>query len=272
MKVAVCRLGDKDFDKNVLDSLINTGFVVLTHHGIDFELIKKCQQDWRKFFKSQQVYKNLFINGNDSNMGYKGVGSETAVGAKTADLKEFFHYKPGAEIPESVELSTEALFVKLDFLGMEILNILDMASGTNYRNDCMGSSRTILRTLYYPSLAKVDRQEGSVRAAAHEDINHITLLVAASAPGLQVMDNRGNWYDVPHEENSIVVNAGDMLKLASNGLYKSTTHRVVNPPDETSDRISMPLFIHPRSDVELIPGYTAGQFLNERISEIYGKK
>jgi isopenicillin N synthase-like dioxygenase len=96
--------------------------------------------------------------------------------------------------------------------------------------------------------------------------------VAASAPGLQVMDLRGRWHDVPHEENSIAVNIGDMLQLASDGLFKSTTHRVINPSDDTSDRISMPLFIHPHAMTPLAPGITAGQFLQERINEIYGKK
>ena len=272
MKVAICNLQSEGFEETLLKSLINTGFAVVTQHGIDFELIKESQYFWSKFFKKPQVFKNLFINGNDSNMGYKAVGSETAVGAKTADLKEFFHYKPGYEIPISLEDINYELFTQLSDVGMKILEVLDKANGTTYRNDCYGSSNTLLRTLYYPALDKVDRQEGSVRAAAHEDINHITLLVAASAPGLQVQDNQGKWYDVPHEENSIVVNIGDMLKLASNGLYKSTTHRVVNPPDNTSDRISMPLFIHPHAHVTLAPGYTAGQFLADRLNAIYGAK
>jgi isopenicillin N synthase-like dioxygenase len=85
------------------------------------------------------------------------------------------------------------------------------------------------------------------------------------------LDAKGVWHDVPHEENSIVVNIGDMLQLASNGLYRSTTHRVINPTDSRSDRISMPMFIHPHSDTLLADGFTAGQFLAERIAEIYGK-
>ena len=272
MKVAICDLQSENFQEVLLKSLVNTGFAVLTHHVVDFELIKKNQQEWRKFFKREQVYKNLFINGNDSNMGYKGMGTETAVGAKVADIKEFFHYKPTEEIPEALEDVTATLFFQLEDLGMKILAVIDKATGSNYRSDCEGSSKTLFRALYYPALAKADHQEGAVRAAAHEDINHITLLVAASAPGLEVQDNQGKWHAVPHEENSIVVNVGDMLKLASKGLYKSTTHRVVNPSDDNTDRISMPLFIHPRSNVLLAPGYTAGQFLKERIDQIYGKK
>jgi isopenicillin N synthase-like dioxygenase len=278
MKVAICDLQSADFEQTLLKSLVNTGFAVLTHHGIDFELIKDAQQEWRKFFKRERLYKNLFVNGNDSNMGYKGMGTETAVGAKVADLKEFFHYKLGEEIPENAEGPTEKLFVQLESLGMQILDVLDKTNGTTYRNDCYNSTKTLFRALYYPPLSAdgsnvaSDIKEGAVRAAAHEDINHITMLVAASAPGLQVQDNKGNWYDVPHEENSVVVNIGDMLKLASNGLYRSTTHRVINPTDIKSDRVSMPLFIHPHSHVRLAHGITAGQFLNERITQIYGKK
>src|SRR5690606_8271472 len=108
-----------------------------------------------------------------------------------------------------------------------------------------------------------------VRSAAHEDINHITVLVAASAPGLQVLDKEGKWHNVPHEENSIVVNIGDMLQLASGGRYRSTTHRVVNMP---GDRISIPMFVHPNAKTVLAPGKTAAQFLAERIAQIHGAK
>jgi isopenicillin N synthase-like dioxygenase len=273
MKVAICDLKSENYQKTLLKSLVNTGFAVLTQHGIDFDLIKQCQTEWRKFFKREQLYKNLFINGNDSNMGYKGLGMEKAVGASKADLKEFFHYKPGEEIPEGLSVPTYALFRRLEVLGLDVLKILDEASGnTTYELDCRESPKTLFRALYYPAMNKTGYEEGAVRAAAHEDINHITMLVAATAPGLQVQDNQGKWHDVPHEENSVVVNIGDMLKLASNGLYKSTTHRVVNPDDDTTDRVSMPLFIHPWSHVKLAQGLTAGQFLNDRLNTIYGKK
>lgn len=272
MKVAIANLKAADFDKTLLNSVINTGFVVLTHHDINYGLIKECQDEWRKFFKREQKYKDLFVNGNDSNMGYKGMGTETAVGAKTADLKEFFHWKLGADIPLNLDGMMAELFYDLENIALDILGVIDQVGDTSHRSDCQGSTKTLFRTLYYPALDKTNIKEGAVRAAAHEDINHITMLVAASAPGLEVMDLNGKWHAVPHEENSITCNIGDMLQLASKGLYKSTTHRVVNPKDETSDRISMPLFVHPHGNVELAPGYTAGQFLNERIEKIYGKK
>lgn len=272
MKVGVCNVKSADFEKELLKSVINTGFVVITHHDIDPILIKDVQQEWRTFFKREKIFKNLFVNGNNTNMGYKGLGTETAVGAKVADLKEFFHWRPGEEVPSDVRVGTALMFNKLQELGMKILSVLEKQTSSNYVFECNDSPNTILRTLYYPALKTFGGPSEGVRAAAHEDINHITLLVAATAPGLQVKDLKGNWYDVPHEDNSIIVNIGDMLALQSNGLYKSTTHRVVNPSDDASDRISMPLFIHPYGSVELVPGYTAGQFLKERIDLIYGKK
>lgn len=274
MKVAVCNLESNDFEQKLLTSVKNTGFAVLTHHGISHSLIKESQQAWREFFLQDQRFKRLYVNGNDSNMGYKGIGTETAVGAKIADIKEFFHWKPGYEIPSKAHDATEFLFFQLNNLGMKILEILEREAGANYVQECKDSSSTLFRSLYYPALQQHSKQaeSGAVRAAAHEDINHITLLVAASAPGLQVQDLAGKWHDVPYEENSIAVNIGDMLQLASDGLFKSTTHRVVNPSDSVSDRVSLPLFIHPHSHVMLAPGVTAGQFLNERIAEIYGKK
>lgn len=277
MKVEVCNLRSLNFEKTLLNSIINTGFVVITHHGIDFELIKDTQQSWREFFKKTQAFKNMFVNQIDSNMGYKSFGTETAVGSNIADLKEFFHWKPDQQIPDFACGWTARLFYQLNDVGGQILSVLGDRAGKNYRSECENSNNTILRTLYYPALSDIYRdhthvEKGAVRAAAHEDINHITLLVAASAPGLQVLDRNGEWHNVPHEENSIVVNIGDMLQLESGGLYKSTTHRVINPTDNDSDRISMPLFIHPHSDTMLAPGITAGQYLAERIEQIYKKK
>jgi isopenicillin N synthase-like dioxygenase len=274
MKVGVCNIKSDSFEQDLLKSVINTGFAVITHHDIDIALIKDLQDKWRAFYKREEFYKNLFINGNNPNMGYKGVGTETAVGAKVADLKEFFHWRPGEELPYNVFAGTVKMFFQLESLGMQILSVLEKQTHSNYVWDCNESSNTILRVLYYPALKNlsVTDSEGAVRAAAHEDINHVTLLVAASSPGLQVQDRKGNWYDVPHEENAITVNIGDMLQLQSNGLFKSTTHRVVNPSDSESDRISMPLFIHPHAHTTLSPGYTAGKFLKERIDQIYGKK
>jgi isopenicillin N synthase-like dioxygenase len=265
MNVKVCNFRSNEFASDFKNSVRDTGFAVVTHHGIDHELIKRSQHTWRQFFLSEQEYKNEYASQEDGNQGYKGMKTEKAVGAKVADLKEFYHWRPGKTLPPQQFVETNKLFSQLEDVGLQLLDVLD------WKACCDGSDNTILRTLYYPALKDCTVEPGSVRAAAHEDINFITLLVAASAPGLQVLDAKGVWHDVPHEENSIVVNIGDMLQLASNGLYRSTTHRVINPTDSRSDRISMPMFIHPHSDTLLADGFTAGQFLAERIAEIYGK-
>lgn len=271
MNVKVCNLRSNDFNSDFRKSVIETGFAVITHHGIDQGLIREMQQAWRMFFLSDSQNKQSFVNPSDGNMGYKGFKTEKAVGAAKADLKEFFHWQPGSKvIPDEVYSLTQQMYFQLDDIAMQMLKVLDTSDGTRYASDCEGSNNTILRTLYYPAM-DFSAEPGSVRAAAHEDINHITLLVAASAPGLQVMDTARNWHDVPHEENSIAVNIGDMLQMASKGLYKSTTHRVINPDDSRSDRISMPLFVHPHSETILKQGVTAQQYLNERLAQIYQK-
>lgn len=264
MNVKVCNLRSNDFAHDFKNSVIDTGFAVVTHHGIDQGFIREAQQAWRLFFLNSRAYKDAWRNDADGNMGYKGFKTEKAVGAAKADLKEFYHWKPGKGLPTEVTALTMHMFAQLEDIGMQILGTMD----SQYQKYCQSSDNTILRTLYYPAM-DFAAEPGSVRAAAHEDINFITLLIAASAAGLQVKDKKGNWHDVPHEENSIVVNIGDMLQLASRGLYKSTTHRVVNPSESSSDRISMPLFVHPHSNTLLSDGFTAGQFLAQRIAEIY---
>lgn len=274
MKVKVCDLKSDEFNLDFIDSVLETGFAVLINHGISYELIKENQKQWKEFFLANQDAKNQWINKENSNMGYKGLKTETAVGSAKADLKEFYHWKPGQAIPKLILNDTQKLFSQLGNLSNKLLTTIDRYQDlnyghTNYAKSCEESDNTILRTIYYPAM-DFDIESGAVRSAAHEDINFITLLVAASAPGLQVLDKNGAWHDVPHEENSITLNIGDMLQLASGGRYKSTTHRVVNPENNIEDRLSMPFFVHPHSDVHLTPNKTAGQFLKERIAEIYG--
>ena len=130
-----------------------------------------------------------------------------------------------------------------------------------------GSDHNLLRILDYPPLG--DGVEPEKFAAAHEDINLITLLVTGSEPGLQAKDSDGNWHDVPCQSGYITINAGDMLMKATDGHYPSTPHRVVNPPkQENRSRYSMPLFVHPRPEVRLNAAQTAGEYLDERLREI----
>jgi isopenicillin N synthase-like dioxygenase len=131
------------------------------------------------------------------------------------------------------------------------------------------TQQTLFRVLHYPPL-KGKIEKGAVRSAPHEDINLITLLPAATETGLEVQDVKGNWHQVSTEPGTIVVNAGDMLQEASEGYYKSTTHRVVNPKGEAAlkSRYSAPLFVHPRPEVVLSPRYTAATYLDQRLKEI----
>jgi isopenicillin N synthase-like dioxygenase len=131
------------------------------------------------------------------------------------------------------------------------------------------STNTLFRVLHYPPLDATVEKE-AVRAAPHEDINLITLLPAATAPGLQVLDRQGQWHDVSCDPGSIVVNVGDMLQMCTEEYYRSTTHRVVNPANENENtsRYSMPLFLHPRKDVKLSPTITALEYLQQRLREI----
>lgn len=270
MEVKVVNFRSNSVEQDLLDSVQNTGFVVLTHHGIDEGLIREGQESWREFFLSDTEWKRSWANPDHPVFGYFGMKTEKAVGAKVADLKEFFHWAPGQQIPDFAANPTSMLYAQLSDVAMQVLGILEKRTDRkDYRESCEDSDNTILRSLYYPAL-DFSQEPEAVRAAAHEDINHITLLVAATSAGLEVKDAQGNWYAVPHEENSVVINIGDMLQLASGGFYRSTTHRVVNPDSSRSDRISMPLFVHPKSSTLLAPGRTAQEYLNERLAQIHG--
>lgn len=273
MNVQVCDMQSENFAKELMQSLQNTGFAVLTNHGIPFELIRRNQDLWRQFFKSPDSVKDWYVNVEDGNLGYKKIGSETAVGSKVPDVKAFFHYQPYSDIPPYLIEDVVDMYYDLENVGFQILSILDDQKYVNwsFKEACQGSNNTILRALYYPPMSEVDYVPGAVRAAAHEDINFITLLVAATSSGLEVKDAQGNWHAVPHEDNSIVVNVSDMMQLATGGRLKSTTHRVVNPANANVDRISLPLFLHPHSEVMLTPEVKAQDYLNERIAQIYAK-
>jgi isopenicillin N synthase-like dioxygenase len=208
----------------------------------------------------------------------------------------------------------EELYQQLDALGGLLLEAcaLHVGEAPDTFRSMTTDSDTIIRVIYYPPLAaeglgtssearpgaspRSRRQvassaansaqassPGSVRSAAHEDINLITLLSGATSEGLELLRRDGSWLPVHTAFDTIVVDAGDMLQNVTNGLYKSTTHRVVNPPDATSDRYSMPCFIHPRKDADLTPlascvartggtpcypAITAGAYLDQRLREI----
>lgn len=277
MNIQTINLLNPDSGKKLVQSLKETGFAVITNHDIDSDILNGAYSEWKDFFASEDKFKFQF---NDQS-GYFPFRSENAKGSSVKDLKEFFHlFNPFVKIPSNDEfdyVGTMSVAYQLMFLGYELLGMLDnelpvevtSKFSQRLRNMAEGAPGTLFRVLHYPPL-NGDAEPGAVRAAAHEDINLITLLPAATQPGLEVKDSEGNWHAVECDPGSIVINAGDMLQEATGGYLKSTTHRVVNPTDgsEKNSRYSMPLFIHPHGTVRLSDKYTAQEYLDERLREI----
>ena len=256
-------------------SFQNTGFAVMENHGISFELIDKVYDEWKQFFNSKDKYDYKF--NTDTQDGFFPFRSESAKDNPIKDLKEFFHVYPNSNLPNYLSSNTRSLYTQLTNLGNMLLGWLDELTPENIQelfseslfNMVKGSNKNLLRVLHYPPIEeKVEK--GAIRAAAHEDINLITLLVSGSQPGLEAMDKDGKWHKVPVDKGMITVNVGDMLQMASGGYFPSTSHRVVNPESSTQNvsRFSLPMFMHPRNEVILKPGTTAHDYLQERLKEI----
>ena len=256
-------------------SLKETGFGVLTHHPIPIDLVMKVYSEWEIFFHSQSKIDYLYDPVKQD--GFFPFQTENAKGYSTKDLKEFYHVYPWGKIPPEISSSTIELYDSLVNLTSTLLTWIQDNTPDNIKDlfsvplpKMIKNSRTnLLRILHYPPLNGKE-ELGAIRGAAHDDINLITLLVAGTQPGLQVQDTKNNWHDVPCDPGAIVINSGDMLQMASNGYYPSTTHRVTNPGKDIKNmsRYSMPLFLHPRDDIRLSERYTAGSYLNERLKEI----
>ena len=255
-------------------SLHETGFAVLANHTITAAKIDTIYARWASFFASDE--KQDYLRDPVHQDGYFPFKSEHAKDAREKDLKEFYHVYPWGRVPESLVDETRAFYADLVGLGTELLGWLDNQLPADIAKklsaplqDMMaGSEQSLLRILHYPPVAKDDRV-AAIRAAAHEDINLITLLVAGSQPGLQAKDTQGQWHEVPCDPGMITINNGDMLALASDNYFPSTTHRVVNPDENSNQsRYSMPMFLHPRPDVALKPDFSADQFLQERLKQI----
>ncbi|MFT5950503.1 MAG: isopenicillin N synthase-like dioxygenase [Francisella sp.] len=263
-----------DFTK----SLKETGFAVLKTHPIDWELIQTVYREWEAFFKSGNADKYLFDK--ESQDGYFPMDiSEVAKGEKIKDIKHFYHlYFPHGRYPKEVSDKARKMFEQMIELGKTLLEWIDdhidpelAAKLPMHLRDTISEPNTLLRILHYPVLGG-DEEVGAIRAAAHEDINLITLLPIASSPGLQVLSPYNDeWYDVPCDSESIIVNIGDMLQEMTNGEYIATKHRVIKPEGETEnvDRISTPCFIHPKAEVYLSEKYPRSEvFLLERLKEL----
>ncbi len=255
-------------------SLHETGFAILKDHPISEIEIDKMYANWADFFANEKRFDYAVQEGEVH--GYYGFKSENAKGSAHKDLKEFYHVYEDKPLPDEVEGDTRDFQSKMIAIGAELLGWLDKNSPEETKGKFSevltgmidGSKQNLLRILHYPPLDD-DVEPGEERAAAHEDINLITLLVTGSEPGLQAKDNDGNWHDVPCQAGYITINSGDMLAKASGGYYPSTPHRVINPPDqENRSRYSMPLFVHPRPEVQLDEEQTAEEYLNERLREI----
>ncbi len=276
MPILSVSLKDPEALEKFSASLRETGFAVLTEHPISPKLIQTVYQDWEAFFRSAE--KNACTFDPVLQSGYFPFKSENAKGTTQKDLKEFYHLFPNTPHPPGLGEATRELFQQLVALGSKLLEGLEKQLPADIRAHLFeplsamiqNSQQTLFRTIHYPPLTGAE-EAGAVRAAAHEDINLITLLPAATAPGLEVRDMQGQWHAVACDPGQIVVNAGDMLQLATNGYYRSTTHRVVNPRDPAqlkASRYSIPLFVHPRPEVRLSADKTAKAYLEERLREI----
>lgn len=286
----------------------NIGFVAIKNHYLTDELSKQLYAAIQKFFSLPDDVKQKYeIEGLAGQRGYIGKGKEHAKGRKTGDLKEFFHigqevtdndpikeeYPDNVWVNEVPELETIGLEVyrRLEKTGVEMLRAIALYLGLNenYFDDKVKNGNSILRPIHYFPIENPDAVPAdAVRAAEHGDINLITLLMGASADGLQVLRRDGKWIPITALPEQLVVNVGDMLERLTNKKLKSTIHRVVNPPKEQmkTSRFSIPFFMHPRSEMDLtclencIDGehpkqfedITAGQFLDQRLAEIGLKK
>ena len=264
---------EPDAAQKFAKSFTETGFAIIKDHDISPADIDAMYAAWSGWFASDG--KDAFTVQPGESNGFFPYKSENAKDSAQKDLKEFFHIYQNKAVPSEVEAVTRDFNQKMIDMGTMLLGWLDKATPSDVTDHMSmpfaemvnGSDSNLLRILHYPPLPE-DVERGEVRAAAHGDINLITLLVTGSERGLQAQDVDGNWHDVPCDEGYITVNAGDMLEQASRGYYPSTPHRVINPPTtENRSRYSMPLFMHPRPDVRL-DHQTAGEFLDERLKEI----
>lgn len=280
MDVAVVDYQAPDASEQFARSLKETGFGVIVNHPIAPSLVESVQKEWLDWFTTTED-KRAYLHSPNGDGYYPPDVSETAKGANIKDLKEFFHIYPWGQYPEGLARTAFAFHEQATEVAKTLLawveenTPVEVAKHYSVPLSSMmnGSTRTLLRILRYPPL-RGDEPAGAVRAAAHEDINLITVLPAANEPGLQVKDAKGVWHDVPCDPGSLTINAGDMLDLASGGYFPSTTHRVVNPIGEGAkrSRMSMPLFLHPADDVILAEGRTAYSFLQERLAILRGER
>lgn len=279
----------------------NIGFVALKGHFLDEALVDELYTEIKNFFELPVEVKQQYeIPGIGGQRGYVSFGKESAKGKKEGDLKEFWHFgqyvennpKLEAEYPANVTVEElpnfnevgKKTYRMLEKTAMYVLRSLALHLGLEetYFDEFIKNGNSILRPIHYPPIT--EEPKNAVRAAAHGDINLITLLMGAHGKGLQVQNHEGQWIDAIAEPDELMINVGDMLSRHSNNKLKSTIHRVTNPPKELwgTSRYSIPFFMHPISDMKLdvldqciddenpkqFEDITAGEFLNERLKEL----
>ena len=283
----------------------NIGFVALKGHFLEEQLVDNLYTEIKNFFDLPTTVKEKYeIPGIGGQRGYISFGKESAKGKKEGDLKEFWHFgqyvdaasKYANEYPENITVEELA---KFNDVGKQTYQMLEKTAKyvlrslalhlnleETYFDQYIQNGNSILRPIHYPPIQS--EPKGAERAAAHGDINLITLLMGAQGKGLQVQNNAGDWIDAIAQPDELMINVGDMLSRHSNNKLKSTIHRVTNPPKESwgTSRYSIPFFMHPVSDMKLdvlencidnknpkqFEDITAGEFLEERLRELGLKK
>lgn len=279
----------------------NIGFVALSGHFLSDQLVEDLYEEIKKFFNLPQEVKDSYeIEGIGGQRGYTSFGKEHAKGKKEGDLKEFWHFGQYVEdnpilekeYPANVEVKElpnfnvigKETYKMLEKTAQYVLRALALHLGLDeyYFDDFIKNGNSILRPIHYPPITT--EPKNAVRAAAHGDINLITLLMGAHGKGLQVQNHEGDWVDAIAKPEELMINVGDMLSRLSNNKLKSTIHQVVNPPKELwgTSRYSIPFFMHPVSEMPLnclencideehpkqFEDITAGEFLHERLIEL----
>lgn len=276
MQVQVVDYTSDDAPQRFVKSLRETGFGVLINHPIKQSLVESIYKNWAKFFNNSDK-KNFTFDPKKQDGYFASEISEIAKGHTHKDIKEYYHIYPWGRIPEDLKEEILNYYQLASKLAAQLLDWVeqygpkDIAKGYSEPLSKMikNTPNTLLRVLHYPPLTGYE-EVGAIRAAAHEDINLLTILPAANEPGLQVQQQDGDWVDVPADFGNLIINIGDMLQEASGGYFPSTSHRVINPSAENSQkpRVSLPLFLHPRSEVKLSDKHTQQSYLLERLKEL----
>ena len=280
---------DDEALKNLSIALEDHGFFSIKDHGLSKELIDACYEKSIDFFNltNDKKIKYSFPN-NAGARGYTPFGKETAMGEKVPDLKEFWHHGPVVDksfderIKKNIYISEidefnetfDKLFIELNNFGIELLSCIALSIGLekNYFSEWVNKGNSLLRMIHYPP----SDNSNIYRAREHADINLITLLIGANERGLEVKSKDSSWIKIQAEDDDIVCNIGDMLQLVTDGLLKSTPHRVIKYKDQSSSsRYSIPFFLHPSPNVMLKSvfnddddGILADDFLNDRLKAI----